>query len=231
MAIIALSVALVAPHPASSNPSTPVGSAVLPSGSFSQHMGQVVYTSNFGASQGWDVGSVNANTNITLSNGQYRVTGGTLVHHALLTPYGVPQRGMSIEASATGYPTDNVSIGVGCQSAFGISPSLVYQLVTYPDGQWYIEEARVPGTVETLLSGDAAPLGSAASLQLTCVITGKTSGTETTQLVGYVNGTEVGAIGDRIHQQVGGYMPILVLGTFGPTVSTTFTGVTVRKVG
>ncbi|MGD0379717.1 MAG: hypothetical protein ABSC30_07005 [Acidimicrobiales bacterium] len=227
VAIIILSLALVATR---STTSAPIGSTIGPSGSFGQHSGKVVYASSFGASQGWDTGLVNANTDITLSNGQYRVTGWTRVHHALLTPYGVPQGGMSIETGATDYPNENVSLGVGCQSASGISPSLVYQLVTYPDGQWYVEEARVPGAVETLLSGTTAPLGTAVSLQLTCVITASTSGAETTQLAGYVDGIKVGAIGDQIHQQVGGYVPVLVFGTYGPRVSATFTGVTVREI-
>ncbi len=227
IAIVVLSVALVANH---STAASPIGSTVPPSGSFTEQMGQVVYSSTFGASQGWTVGSVNANTTITLTNGQYRVTGWTAIHHALTTPYGVPQRGMSVAANATGYPAGNVSMGVGCQSAYGISSAVVYQLVAYPDGQWYIEEARIPGNVKPLLSGETGPLGAATALQLTCVDTDATSGSETTQLVAYVNGDEVGAIGDRVDQQGGGYVPILVLGTFGPQVSTTFTSFTVRKI-
>jgi hypothetical protein len=130
-AVVILSVALIATH---STSSAPIGSTIGPSGSFSEHTGQVVYTSSFGVSQGWSTGAVNANTNITLSHGRYVVTGSTQVHHALLTPYGVPQRGISIETSATNYPDDNVSIGVGCQSASGIVPSLVYQWLSTRTG-------------------------------------------------------------------------------------------------
>jgi hypothetical protein len=122
-------------------------------------------------------------------------------------------------------------MGTGCQSGSGISPSLVYQLVVYPDGQWYIEEARVPGPVATLLSGRTTSLGPAASMQLTCVITATNADTQTTQLVGYVNGVQVGAIGDQIDGvDLGGYVPILVLGSFGPKVSAAFNHVTVRSV-
>jgi len=227
VAIVVLSVALVDAHPSSS---APIGSTVGAAGSFSPTMGHVVYSSHFGASDGWDTGTVDPNTRITLSNGQYRVTGWTAIHHALLTPDADPQRGMSVATGVTDYPGDDVSMGVGCQSASGVTPALIYQMVTYPDGQWYIEEARVPGTVETLVSGVTGALGTSASLQLTCVITDTSSGAETTQLVAYVNGTRVGAIGDVIHQQVGGYIPILVLGTFGPTASASFTSLTVRRI-
>lgn len=172
-------------------------------------------------------------TQLVCDNGVVSVVRGwTKIHHVLLTPYGVPQRGMSVEATVTGFPQENVSIGAGCQSAHGISPGLVYQLVVYPDGQWYIEEARIGGSsVGTLVSGDIAPLGTTASLGLTCVITTTTSAAETTQLVGYVDGDKIGSIGDQLRQaHVGGYMPILVLGTFGPTASAAFTNITVRSL-
>jgi hypothetical protein len=104
-------------------------------------------------------------------------------------------------------------------------------MVLYPDGQWYIEEGRIPGSVETLLSGDTTSLGTAASLQLTCLITANASDKETTQLVGFVNGSKVGAIGDQInHIHLGGYVPVLVLGSYGPTVSVAFTNITVRSI-
>ena len=234
LAIVVLSVALVGPHaPHAKHPSAakPIGTIVAPSGSFGEYAGLVVYSSNFAASDAWDTGSLNANTTATVFNGQYIVNGWTSIHHALFTPYATPQRGISVEASATSYPVGNVSMGTGCQSASGVSPALVYQMVVYPDGQWYIEEARIPGSVQTLLAGRTAALGSAASMQLTCVITTTNADAQTTQLVGYVNGAQVGAVGDQINRvDVGGYVPILVLGSFGPKVSAAFNHVTVRSV-
>jgi hypothetical protein len=232
--IIALVLAIVASPTKQVHHSTtakPIGNTVAPSGLFGEYAGPVVYSSNFTVNQGWDTGSLNANTTAAVSNGEYVVNGWTSVHHALLAPYGTPQPGISVEASATGYPRGNVSIGTGCQSADGISPAVVYQMVVYPDGQWYIEEGRIPGSVETLLSGQAAALGAAASLQLTCVITTTNADAQTTQLVGYVNGIQVGAIGDQIDGvDIGGYRPMLVLGSFGPKVSAAFNHVTVRSV-
>ncbi len=228
--IVALSVALVATSNNSPSKSTsqPIGSAVPPSGSFSQSMGNVVYSSNFGPNDNWITGPVGGNTTITLSGGKYVVHAGTKVHHPLLMPYGAPHAAMSVEAGATGYPSTNVSIGVGCQSDAGVVPPLVYQLVVYPDGQWYVEEARLPGGVETLVSGTTSPLGASATVQLTCVLTNRNSG-ETTQLVAYVNGEKVGAIGSQISGSgVSGFIPILVVGSFGPTVTVAYTSVTVR---
>lgn len=174
---------------------------------------------------------VDANSNATLTANHYVVTGWTEIHHALLTPYAVAHRAISVATTVDDYPADDVSMGAGCQSAYGISPALVYQMVVYPDGQWYIEEARAPGGVQTLLSGGTSALGAAASVQLTCVMIATTSTTETTQLVGYVNGIRVGAIGDQTDQnRIGGYVPVLMLGTFGPTESATFTGITVRSI-
>jgi hypothetical protein len=234
IAIAVLGLVLVGSHSSPVNHSTtakPIGSTVVPSGSFGEYAGPVVFSSNFAANDGWDTGSLNSNTTATVLNGQYVVKGWTDVHHPLLAPYATPQRGISVETSATGYPAGNVSIGTGCQSAGGISPALVYQMVVYPDGQWYIEEGRIPGRVEALLSGKTSPLGITASTQLTCVITTTNADAQTTQLVGYVNGVQVGAVGDQIEGvNVDGYVPILELGSFGPRVSAAFTHVIVRSL-
>jgi len=209
----------------------PIGSKVPSSGSLSQNMGAVVYSSNFGANDGWNTGAIENDTAATVSKNQYLVTGSTMFHHALTVPYDIAHNGMSVEVGATGYPQDNVSVGAGCQSAGSLSPGLVYQIVVYPSGQWFIEEARLPGGVETLVSGEVPPLGPATSLQLSCVMTPSGSGVVTTQLMGSINGAEVGAIGDQVDQvDVGGYVPVLVLGTFGPKVTVAFTNVTVRSV-
>jgi hypothetical protein len=218
-------------HHTTPSAAKPIGSTVAPSGSFTEYGGRVVYSSNFGANDGWNVGSLNTNTTATVLNNQYVVQGWTTVHHVLLSPYLTPQLGISVETSATNYSTGNISFGSGCQSAGGASPALVYQLVAYPDGQWYIEEARVPGKIETLLSGHTSALGAAASLQLTCAISDTTSHTQTTQLVGYINGIQVGAIGDQIDRvDVGGYVPMLPVGSYGPRVSVAFTNIIVRNV-
>jgi hypothetical protein len=58
VAILALSVALVAARSAPSTSSAPIGTTVEPSGSFSQSMGSVVYSSNFGTNEGWETGSL-----------------------------------------------------------------------------------------------------------------------------------------------------------------------------
>jgi hypothetical protein len=236
VAIVALSLALIPStskaHTAHATTSKPIGSTVAPSGSFSASAGQLVYVSDFGTNEGWSTGTLNSNTTATVSNGQYVVQGWTTVHHPLLVPYVTPQRGLSVQTHATDYSTTtNLSVGTGCQSSSGISPALVYQMVVYPDGQWYIEEARIPGSVETLLSGQTTSLATAATVQLTCVITSTLSNTQTTQLVGYVNGFQVGAIGDEIDgTSVNGFIPILLLGSFGPKVSATFTDINVRSV-
>jgi hypothetical protein len=227
IAIIALSVALVA---AKSTTSQPTGSTVSSSGSFTQSEGHIVYSSNFGSGQGWATGSLDANTTASVTNGQYVVDGDGMIHHPLLTPYTVAHPAISVEAGVTDFSSNQVSVGVGCQSGSGVQPPLVYQLVVYPNGQWYIEEARSPGGVKTLASGYGAPLETTDMMQLTCAITSTTSNKETAQLVAYVNGRRVGAIGDQIARPfVGGYIPLLVFGSYGPKVHLTYTGMTVRS--
>jgi hypothetical protein len=228
IAIIALAIALLAHN---TTQAQPIGSTVPPSGAFSQSMGAVVYSSTFGSNQNWNSGNLNANTTATLSNGKYVVNASEDIHHPLLTPYSVPHPGISVEAVATAFPRTNVSMGVGCQSAAGIQPALVYQFVVYPNGQWYIEEARISGAVETLTSGYTFPLATTATVQLTCVVTNMTSNKDTTQLVAYVNGTRVGSIGDQIGPPViNEYIPILMVGSFGPEVHLAFSKVTVRSI-
>ena len=228
IAIIALTVALLA---ANTTTSQPIGSTVAPSGSFNPLLGTVVYSSNFASDQHWPTGSLNANTSASLSNGEYVVHAWTYIHHPLLTPYSVSHPGISVEAKITDFSSDNVSMGVGCQSAAGVQPALVYQLVVYPNGQWYIEEARVPGAVETLASGYTSALATTGTVQLTCVITDTTANEETTQLVAYVNDTRVGGIGDQIvGQVVGGYIPILLVGSYGPRVQVAFNQISVRSI-
>jgi hypothetical protein len=228
VAIVALSVALVA---AKNTSSQPIGSTVSASGSFNRSEGSVVYSSSFGADQDWPTGSLNTATAASVSNGEYVVHGWTTIHHVLLTPYFVSHPAISVEAVVTDFSSDQVSLGVGCQSGSGVQPPLVYQLVVYPDGQWYIEEARIPGAVKTLDSGYTAALVATDTLQLTCAITSTASDKQTTQLVAYVNGTKVGAIGDQIARPfVGGYIPVLVLGSFGSEVHAAFTGITVRSI-
>jgi hypothetical protein len=229
IAIVALSVALLAAN--STTSPQPIGSTVSPTGSFSRSMGVVVYSSNFGRNDQWPTGSLNANTSASLSNGEYVVYGWTLIHHPLLTPYSVSHPGISVEAVTTDFSSDNVSMGVGCQSGSGVQPPLVHQLVVYPNGQWYIEEARIPGAVKTIASGNAPALGTTATLQLTCVITETTPHDEITQLVAYINGTRVGAIGDRIGRPfVDGYVPVLLVGSYGPKVHAAFNGISVRSI-
>jgi len=229
IAIVALSVALLAANSTTSR--QPIGSAVSPTGSFSRSMGVVVYSSNFGRDEQWPTGSLNANTTASLSNGEYVVYGWRTIHHALLTPYSVSHPGISVEAETSDFSSGNVSMGVGCQSGSGVQPPLVHQLVVYPNGQWYIEEARIPGGVTTIASGNTSALGTTATLQLTCVITETTSNDEITQLVAYVNGTRVGAIGERIGRPfVDGYVPILLVGSYGPKVHAAFNGISVRSI-
>jgi hypothetical protein len=227
-AILALVVALVAAH--TTDPSQPIGSTVSPSGSFNQAAGAVVYSSHFGSDENWPTGSLNANTIASLSGGHYVVQAWADIHHVLGTPYSVSHQGISVEAATSDFSPDNVSMGVGCQSAAGVQPSLVYQLLVYPNGQWYIEEARLSGSVQTLTSGSTSALGAAGTLQLTCVITDTTSHKDVTQLVAYVDGSRVGAIGDQIGTSVGGYVPLLLVGSFGPRVHAAFNGIRVRSI-
>jgi hypothetical protein len=229
--ILALAVALVHTNARTSAPARPIGSTVPSSGSFSQAMGSVVYSSKFADSEQWPSGQLNDNTTASLSGGRYAITAWTDVHHPLVTPYAVAHRGISVDASTAAFSGTNVSMGTGCQSAAGIDPALVYQLSVYPDGQWYIEEARLGGAVDVLDAGSTAALGTTASVQLTCVMTDRTSDTEVTQLVAYVDGTKVGAIGRATRgRAISGYLPILLVGSLGPTVHVTFTGIVVRDI-
>ncbi len=211
--------------------SGPIGSTVGATGSFAPDDGHVVYSSTFAPGDGWDTGAINDNTVVTLTNGRYVVQGSTDFHHALLTPYVTGHAAMSVEASVTDYSTTDVSFGAGCQSTTGLDPALVFQVMVYPDGRWFLEEARIPGSVTILRSGNTAPLGTTTSVQMTCAVSDPGASSPTVQLVAFVNGLRVGAVGQSVGQiHVGGYMPILVLGTHGPTVSATFTHMTVRSL-
>jgi hypothetical protein len=227
--IVALVIALAANG--TNSGSRPIGSTVASSGPFNQSMGTVVYSSTFGSDENWLTGNVNANTNISLANGLYVVQAWSEIHHLLFTPYDVGHLGISVQAGATDFSPDDLSMGVGCQSESGISPPLVYQLVVYPDGDWWLEEGRVGGEVETLRSGSSPTLGNTATFQLTCVVTRASSDSQVTQLVGYVNDTQLVAVGDRIaNLSIGGYIPVLVVGSFGPHVHTAFDGISVRSI-
>jgi hypothetical protein len=164
IAIAALSVALVAGNSSSSQP---IGSTVSSSGSFNRSAGDTVYSSSFGSDENWPTGNLDSATTASVSNGEYVVYGWTTIHHLLLTPYSLPHPAISVETGVTDFSSDDVSLGVGCQSGSGIQPPLAYQLVVYPDGQWYIEQGRIPGSVETLASGYASALGTTDTLQLT----------------------------------------------------------------
>jgi len=229
VAIVGLVIALLASN--TNTAAHPIGSTVSASGSFLPTSGSVVYSSKFASNENWYTGNVNSNTTVTMANGQYVVQGWSYIHHLLLTPYTVAHFGMSVEAEATGFSTSQISMGVGCQSSSGINPPLVYQLSVYPDGDWFLEEGRLGGSVETLTSGQAAPIGSPATFQLTCVMTHASSNGETTQLVAYINGIQVAAIGDQVADvSFDGYVPILVVGSYGPRVHVAYTGVSVRSI-
>jgi len=229
VAIVVLSVALVGDStPASSRP---IGSIVPATGSYPSTRGSVVYTSTFGHDDSWTTGSIDANTTASVSGGQYVVQASDHYHHALLTPYGDPHLGISVQATVGGFPQHDVSMGVGCQSGSRVDPPLIYQLIVYPDGSWWIEEARLTGSITILTSGQTPPLSTTATLQLVCVLTQVSSAQETTQLVAFVNGSQVAAIGDQItHLSPGGYVPLLVVGTFGQHVQVGFSGVVVRSI-
>jgi len=235
--IVALAVALGssktgAPTAAGGQPSKPqpLGHTVAAAGSYPSGTGTVVFSSSFAPTDGWSVGPLNSNTDLSLSNGHYVMSGSSDVHHLAFFPYQMAQRGLSVEAEVTGLSA-NGSAGVGCQSDTGVQPPLVYQVSVFPDGHWYIEEGRLGGAVDTLLSGQATALGPSGSIQLTCVITAPSGSGETTQLVLYVNGTKVGAIGDDIGStSLDGYVPVLLLGSYGAKASVTFTQVTVRSI-
>lgn len=229
--IIALAVALVSANTTASSSAQPIGSTVPSTGSFSQAMGSVVYSSKFAGSEQWPTGQLNDNTSASLSNGRYAIEAWTDIHHPLVTPYGVSHRGISVDAATTDFSGSNVSMGVGCQSASGIDPALVYQLSVYPDGEWYIEEARLGGGIDVLDAGTTEALGNTATEQLTCVMTEASSDAEVTQLVAYVGGTKVAAIGHEIRNDaISGFIPILLVGSFGPTVHVSFNGLIVRNI-
>jgi hypothetical protein len=230
LAIVILSVALVGDHTTTKAPQ-PIGSTVSPSGSFTPTMGTLVYSSFFKSTDNWPTGTLNPNTSATLSNGEYVVTGSTEIHHLLLTPYELEHPGLSVYAVATGFSSGDLGMGVGCQSGSGVDPALIYQLVAYPNGEWYIEEGRLGGAVSVLDQGFAPDLGTAASLELTCVITKATGSERETQLVGYISGSKVGAIGDTVKgTSLSGYIPLLLLASHGATVHAAFKTMYVRSV-
>lgn len=229
VAIVALGIALIANRSATS--SRPIGSVVPPTGSYPSTRGTIVYSSTFGGDDNWMTGTIDSNTAASVSDGHYVVRASARYHHVLLMPYGDPHLGISVRADVSDFPSDNISMGVGCQSDSGVDPPLVYQLVVYPDGGWWVEEARLSGSIAVLTSGQTSPLATTATFQLTCVITQVSSAQETTQLVAFVNGTQVAAIGDQItHLSPGGYVPAIVVGTFGSHVHVAFSGVVVRSV-
>jgi len=209
----------------------PTGSTVASAGHYAPTAGAVVFTSQFGAGQGWQTGTIAGNAIVALSPAGYHVTAWAKIHHLFLTPYTTTHSGISVAVGATTYPTTGVSVGAGCQSD-GLTPPLVYQMVVYPAGNWYLEEGRVPGSIKTLRTGTTTALGSSATIEITCVVTSSSSSGQTTQIVGFVNGQQVVAAGNRIGQPfVSGYIPVLMVGTYGTQKSTaTFTGITVRKV-
>jgi len=227
IAIIVLIIALVGTGASSSQP---IGSTVASSGSFNQSTGTVVYSSNFASNDHWPTGNLNSNTTASLSNGEYLVHGSSTVHHLLLTPYFVSHQAISVETEVGDFGGENTALGVGCQSSSGIQPPLAYQLMVFPNGRWYIEQARIPGTVEILASGYTADLATTATLQLACVVTDSTASDETTQLVAYVNGARVGGIGDRVPHAFVGFVPMLVFESFGPTVNAAYNEITVRSI-
>ncbi len=190
-----------------------------------------MYSSTFGRDDHWMTGTIDSNTATSVSDGHYVVQASARYHHVLLMPYGVPHLGISVQAEATEFPTQDISMGVGCRSVAAVDPALVYQLMVYPDGSWWIEEARVSGSVAILTSGQTSPLAATATLQLTCVLAQVSSAHETTQLVLFVDGNQVAAVGVRItHVAPEGDVPALVVGTFGPSVRVAFGAVLVRSI-
>lgn len=144
MVITVLTVALATQGNSASGP---IGSTVGAGGSFAPDDGHVVYSSTFGPDDGWDTGAFKGNTVVSLSPSRYAVLGSTDFHYALLTPYATGQAAMAVEASVTDRPGADVSFVAGFQSTTGLDPALAFQVMVYPDGRWYLEETRIPGSV------------------------------------------------------------------------------------
>jgi hypothetical protein len=227
--IFALAAALVG-NKSSARP-TPLGTTIPPSGSFSPDQGQVVFSSSFGPNDGWPTGAITADTNATLSNGQYVVDGTGSIHHIVDAPYRVAQADLSLTADVASYPDQDGSFGLGCKSAYGLQSALVYQVVVDGNGDWYLEEGRLGGAVDTLISGTDDNLNGTARLALVCAMTSAYPNVET-QLAVYLDGTQVGAVGDQIGKvDIGGFVPVLVTGTYGTEESVTYSSLSERTVG
>jgi hypothetical protein len=164
-----------------------------------------------------------------LADNAYVVTGTGSVHHLISTPDTDASTSVSVTTVVTAYPSDGVTFGPACQTA---TESLhVYQFVLGPDGVWFLEEADPGGTVTDLYSGTVEPPSSTVTVELSCVSRPPTGGLTYTHLIGYVDGqpaVEYDAV--QADLPSGGWVPGLVVSSYGTTVSATFTHLTVRNL-
>jgi hypothetical protein len=85
--------------------------------------------------------------------------------------------------------------------------------------------------VATLASGQTSPLGSSASVQMSCVVAPEASGATVTQLAAWVDGTEVDAVADSVtHVALRNFVPVLLVGTYGHRIHVDVDQVTVRVI-
>jgi uncharacterized protein DUF4190 len=193
-----------------------------------QSSGAAVYHSAFSPSDGWATGAVEANVKANLVTNGYLVTGSGRLHHLLVTPYLNRSAGLSVTTTATSFPLTNISFGAGCQTN-PIGGLYVYQFIVYPNGDWYLEEAKPDHTVSALQEGTVSPLSTAATVGLSCSSGSSVAGSTQTLLVGYLNGqAEVQLAVTQNALPPGGWMPVLLMDSYGPSVSVTFTSLSVR---
>lgn len=218
----------------SGTPSAPVSyphsSVTNPAGAYSSTSGTLRYHSSFNQSDGWDTGTLTDNIQTSVTATGYLVTASGRAHHLLLSPYLNRTTGVSVATTVTSYPRSNVSFGTACQS----NPSgqyYVYQFMVYPNGDWYLEAVQPNNSISELDEGTATPLGSTTSIVVSCISSPPAAGTTKTLLIGYINGHQT--VEDQAQQAdlpTGGWLPVLVLGSYGTTVSTTFTSFSVRSL-
>jgi hypothetical protein len=192
--------------------------------------GTLVYSSEFAPADGWDTGAVAAQARASLVPGGYLVVGGGNSRHLLLSPYRTRLPAVTVSTEVRTFPTANVSFGVGCR-AQPTPHSYGYLFVIYPDRDWFLEEDPPVGPVRILTRGTAeVPPPGIEFVALSCVqpAAGSTAGT---RLTGFVNGPRVVEItAPKRPLNSVGWTPLLVVGSFGPSVSVTFRSFSVRDL-
>lgn len=191
--------------------------------------GTVVYHSSFAVADGWNTGPIGT-AQASFATAGWTVTASNRIHHVLTTPYLNHSRRMSVAATVKGYPDTNVSFGTGCQ-ADPDTQLFVYQFIAYPNGEWYLEKVQPNRSVATVERGTASPLPDNATVEIACTSAPAPGGATTTSLVGYINGqAEVQTSDTQTGLPAAGWIPVLLMDSYGSPVSVTYTSMSVRNL-